>query len=77
MDDTRPKKVVRTLMRKRRLVETVIAQLTERFNIQRIRARDTWHLTVRIARKILSHTMVVFLNLAAGNRPLQLEKLIT
>jgi hypothetical protein len=35
------------LMKARRLVETVIGQLTERFHIEKVRARDTWHLTNR------------------------------
>ena len=63
-------------MRERRLVETVIGQLTERFHIQRIRARDTWHLTVRVIRKVLSHTVAVFFNRMLGNTPLQLVNLI-
>lgn len=77
MKDSRPKKVVRELMRIRRLVETVIGQLSGRFDIERILARDTWHITVRTIRKVLSHTMAVFINWKAGNPPLQLEKLIT
>jgi hypothetical protein len=76
MKDTRPPEVVKELMRERRLVETVIGQLTERFHIQRIRARDTWHLTVRVIRKVLSHTVAVFFNRMLGNTPLQLVNLI-
>ncbi|MBK8454104.1 MAG: hypothetical protein IPL34_12460 [Thiofilum sp.] len=63
-------------MKDRRLVETVIGQLTEQFAIQTLQARDCWHLTVRITRKILSHTMVVFLNQALGRPPLQLAGLV-
>ncbi|MCK4983476.1 MAG: hypothetical protein KAS17_11165 [Victivallaceae bacterium] len=37
-------------------METVIGQLNERFNIEKVRARDMWHLTVRIGRKLLAHT---------------------
>lgn len=76
MKDDRPKEYVQELMRERRLVETVIGQLTERFHIQRIRARDQWHLTVRIFRKVLSHTVAVFLNKMLGNPPLQLVHLL-
>jgi hypothetical protein len=44
-------------MKVRRLVETVIGQLSEQFHIEKVRARDLWHLTSRSARKILSHTV--------------------
>ena len=36
----------------------VIAQLTERFHIQKIRARDRSHLAVRITRKVLKGTSI-------------------
>ena len=36
MKEDRPKPVVRRLMKARRIVETVIGQLSERFNIQRV-----------------------------------------
>jgi hypothetical protein len=39
------------------LVETVIGQLTERFHIERIRARNLWHLANRVIRKLLAHTV--------------------
>lgn len=45
----------------RRRVETVIGQLVERFSISKVRARDIWHLTTRIVRKILSHTLAMAL----------------
>jgi len=40
----------------RRLIETVIGQLTERFHIEKVRARDTWHQCSRFWRKLLAHT---------------------
>ena len=49
----------RWIISTRRLVETVIAQLTEQFNIKKIRARDLWHLTSRTARKILAHNVTI------------------
>jgi len=76
MIDHRPKGAMRILMNARRKIETVIGQLTEQFNIQKVRAKDLWHLTLRIGRKILSHTIAVILNTQLGNQPLQLEKLI-
>ena len=77
MKDTRSKAYVTELMRDRRLVETVIGQLTEQFKIQKLRARDQWHLTVRITRKILSHTMAVFLNVSIGRSPLHIANLVS
>ena len=57
MSDARGKDANRWIVSTRRLVETVIGQLTERFNIEKVRARDCWHLTKRIARKVLAHTV--------------------
>ena len=45
----------------RRRIETVFGQLVDRFNAKVRRARDLWHLTVRWFRKILAHTVAVFL----------------
>ena len=76
MTDSRSKEAMARLMNARRKIETVIGQLTERFHIQKVRAKDLWHLTHRITRKILSHTIAVILNIRLGNPPLQLESLI-
>jgi len=75
MVDTRPKSFVRQLMSARRLVETVIGQLADRFNIEKVRARDLWHLTNRFVRKLLAHTVAVFLNYCLHRDPLQFEGL--
>jgi hypothetical protein len=64
------------LTRMRQTIETVIGQLAVRFHAERTWARDLWHLTSRIARKILSHTVAVLLNWRTGNPPLQLDQLI-
>jgi hypothetical protein len=48
-------------MNVRRKIETVIGQLAERFSIQKIRAKDMWHLLSKIRRKICSHTIAVFI----------------
>jgi len=77
MRETRPPAFVRQLMTTRRLVETVIGQLTDHLHIEKVRARDLWHLTSRISRKILAHTVGVFLNRMLGRAPLQFEGLIT
>ena len=56
------------------LIETVMVQLSERFNIEKDRVRDLWHLTVRIGRKLLEHTVNCFINWTLGNSVLQFEK---
>ena len=60
----------------RYLIDTVFGQMTERFQIKRVRARDLWHLTGRIYRKVLAHTLALLLNMEQGNRPLQFEQLL-
>ena len=57
MKDSRPKGYVRNIMNKRRLIETVIGQLVDRFQIQAMRAKDLFHLSVKASRKILAHTL--------------------
>lgn len=76
MKETRPKAYLSCLLNARRLVETVIGQLSERFSIEKSKARDLWHLTGRIYRKVLAHTACILLNLAQGNPPLQFERLL-
>jgi hypothetical protein len=66
----------RLLARLRQIIETVIGQLATRFHAERTWARDLWHLTARLARKILSHTVAVLLNWRTGNDPLQLDLLL-
>jgi hypothetical protein len=66
----------KVLTRLRQIIEPVIGQLAIRFNAQRTRARDLWHLCSRLTRKILSHTAAVLLNYWQGNPALQLELLI-
>jgi hypothetical protein len=61
MQELRPKAWVKLLMRLRRLIETVIGQLAGRFNLERVHARDRWHLTSRINRKLLAHTVCFWL----------------
>ena len=64
-------------MKIRRRIKTVIGQLLDYFAIKRIRTRDTWYLTSRIARKLLEFTVGIYLNIQAGNEPMQFEGLIT
>jgi hypothetical protein len=51
----------RWLVQKRRRIETVLAQLVERYRVKRTWARDLWHLCSRWLRKVLSHTVAVLL----------------
>lgn len=74
-DDREPQAVAR-LRRVRRRIETVIGQLTEQFQIEKVRARDRWHLTSRLARKVLAHTFGIFINRSLGRPDLQLAGLI-
>ena len=66
----------RLIGRMRWRIETVAAQLVERFHLKRIWARDAWHLTSRVLRKVLSHTLAVSLCLQRGYPPLSFAKLL-
>jgi hypothetical protein len=61
----------------RRRIETVIGQLVERYHAKRVWARDAWHLWSRWQRKLLSHTLAVWLCQQAGLGPLRLADLLT
>jgi DDE family transposase len=74
--DLTPRRSV-LLSRFRYRIDTVFSQLTERYSIKRVWARDMWHLTSRLLRKVLSHTVAFLLNDRVGNPPLQLSKLLT
>jgi hypothetical protein len=76
MHDARDPAWVALLKRLRRLIETVIGQLVERFSLEKVRARDLWHLTSRINRKLLAHTVCRWLNRLSAN-PLQFEQLVS
>lgn len=77
MVDPRPKEYIEHMMNIRRIVETLIGQLTERFKIQQIRARDTWHLMAKITRTILAHTSCFTINKNINpDNPLQLDAIL-
>ena len=63
--------------RLRKGVETVGSHLTERFAVARIRVHDLWHFQHRLIRKVLAHTVGVFLNLQLRRPPLDLDGLVT
>jgi hypothetical protein len=71
-----PIQLVKRCARFSRLVETVGSHLTERFALARLRVHDLWHYQHRLIRKILAHTIGVFLNLQLGRQPLDLDGLL-
>jgi hypothetical protein len=77
MEEQLPKSILKTCSRWRKIVETVGSHLTERFHIAKTRAHDLWHYQHRLIRKVLSHTICVFINLQLGRPPLHLEDLVT
>jgi hypothetical protein len=67
----------RWLVQKRRRIETVISQMTQRYRTKKAWARDRWHLTSRWLRKVLSHTMAVYFCQQVGLSPLRFAELLT
>jgi hypothetical protein len=65
----------RRLSRVRWVIETAFGQLAERFRVKRTWARDLWHLTHRVIRKVLGHTVAVWINLSLGRKPLDFDGL--
>jgi len=76
MKDSRDRNWLKLLVKTRRLIETVIGQLCERFNFETVKARDLWHLTNRINRKLLAHTLAFWIN-RHSYYPLRFEQLIS
>jgi hypothetical protein len=64
------------LSRFRYRIDTAFSQLTGRYSIKRVWAKDLWHLTSRLVRKILPHTVAILLNHQVGNPPLRLSRLL-
>ena len=44
--------------------------------LAKTRARDAWHLTNQVTRKLLAYTAGVWLNLRQGREPLDLDGLL-
>jgi len=59
MHDTRPRPFVRAIMNMRRYIETIFAKLIGQFSLASIKARNLWHLSNKIGRKILSYSMAL------------------
>ena len=76
MTTTHSPQLLKACARIRKCVETVGSHLTEHFAIARTRAHDLWHFQHRLIRKVLAHTVGVFLNLQLGRSPLDLDGLV-
>lgn len=76
MTTPHPRAVLKICARWRKCVEAVDSHLTERFAMARIRVHDLWHYQQRVSRKMLAHTVGVFLNLRLGRSPLDLDGLV-
>ena len=77
MKEEHPRALRQCCSRIRKIVETVGSHLTERFGVGKIRVHDLWHFQHRLIRKVLAHTVLVFLNLQLGRDPLDLDGLVT
>ena len=62
------------LSRFRYRIDTVFSQMTQRYRIKKVWARDLWHLQSRLLRKILSHTLAVLFNFAGAGRVARLRR---
>lgn len=77
MKESRGQEFVSYLKRTRKTIETVISQLSQRFNAQTTKARDLWHLSNRVIRKLLAHSVCVQINKQLGNPPLGFEMILS
>ncbi len=77
MKEEHPRALRKFCSRIRKIVETVGSHLTERFAVAKIRVHDLWHFQHRLIRKVLAHTVMVFLNLQLGRDPLDLDGLVS
>jgi hypothetical protein len=57
-------------------IDTVFGQLTERCAIKRVWARDAWHLTNRLLRTVLMHTLAALFNVQRHQPLLHLAELV-
>lgn len=77
MKDDRSQSFLSYLKRTRKTTQTVISQLSQRFNAQTTKARDLWHLSNRVIRKLLAHSLCVQINKQLGNPPLRFEMILS
>jgi hypothetical protein len=62
--------------RRRKIVETVISQLDQRFSIGTVKARDALHLTNQVTRKVLAHTILCAFDYILDREPLHHDGLV-
>ena len=78
MQETRSQEFIKALMSMRKRVEVTISQLVGRFNIQKIKAKDFWHLSAKVGRKLLAFTTCFCINKELNpEHPLQFNRLFT
>jgi len=77
METKPPVSIIKICSRWRKLVETVGSHLTEHYHVSETRTHDLWHYQHRLIRKVLSHTVCVFINLQLGRPPLHIDDLVT
>lgn len=58
-------------------IETAYSQFTERFKVKEIKAKDLWHLSSRLLRSVLSHTLSLLIYRSNGGTDLQLANLLS
>lgn len=59
MKEIRTKSFVKTLMNKRRYIETVLSKLIDQFSLVDHKARDLWRLSNKIYRKLISYSFAL------------------
>lgn len=66
----------KVLGRVRYLIDTVFGQLTQRFKMKQVWARDLWHLRNSLLRAVLMHTVCFFFNQQNQAPYLQFDRLV-
>jgi hypothetical protein len=66
----------RALSPMRYRIETVFGQLTDRYRVKQVWAKQRWQLISRLLRCVLSHTLMFLINRSLGRSPLQLAQLL-
>ena len=66
----------RVLGRVRYRIDTIFGQLTDRCHLKRVWARDLWHLSNRVLRMVLMHTLSLWFNQQHAAPLLQLERVV-
>jgi hypothetical protein len=66
-----------TISRIRYRIDAAFGQPVDRYQVNRVWAKDRWHLHSRLPPKVLSHTLALLLSQIQGNPPMQLAKLVS